>query len=354
MKVDAARVAAIARRWPDDIRLVLLHGPDSAASFDMASQIARQFADPSNPMAIETIAGAGLANDPQALLAAAGALSMFGDRTLVRIDGLEESGLTAVEALVAGRPGNPVVATAGALKKGSKLLGFAERSPAIAAMINYEPSRRDAGRLASDIGVELGLKPSREAALLLFDAASGDRGLLRRELEKMALYLDASPASPRSVEVGDVGVLAAVAGEADQFALAGAVAGGQIALAVDILGRMPSGFGIVALRAVERRFGLLLSLRAQVDAGSSPQQVVDAARPPIFWKEKEAIATEVAAWSSDTIVAALGALLAAERAIKSRGSLGELAAHAALLDLVRRAAIARHRAARSPYTTNAV
>lgn len=343
MKVDGARIAAIARRWPDDIRLVLLHGPDSAAARDLAGQIARQFADPANPLAVETIAGAGLNADPQALLAAGGMTSMFGDRTLVRVDGLEEGGLAAVEALLAGPPGNPVLAIAAALKKGSKLQALAERSPAIAAMVNYEPSLRDAGRLAKDIGAELGLNPSRDAAVLLFEAAGGDRTLIRRELEKLALYLDAAPAAPKPAEASDVAALSASAGEADQFALGGAVAGGQLAVTVDLLARLPSGLGIVALRAVERRFNQLLSLRAGVDAGATPDAVVNGARPPIFWKEKDAMVVEVAAWSTEAIVAALAALLAAERAIKSRGSLGDTMAHAALLDLVRRAALARRR-----------
>lgn len=343
MKVDAARIAAIARRWPDDIRLVLLHGADAAASRDHADQLARQFADPGNPMAVAFVAGSALGSDPQALLAATGSLSMFGDRTLVRVDGLDENGLDAVAALLAAPAGNPVVAVAGALKKGSKLQALAEKSPAVAAMISYEPGLKDALRLASEIGAEMGLKPSRDAAVLVFESAGGDRMIMRRELEKLALYLDATPAAPQTLDAATVAALSASAGEADQFGLSAAVAGGQAALAVDLLARLPAGMGIVAVRAVERRFSLLLSLRAGVEAGASPSTVVDAARPPIFWKEKDAVVAELGAWSSAAITSALGALLGAERAIKTRGSAGDIMAHAALLDLTRRAAIFRRR-----------
>jgi DNA polymerase-3 subunit delta len=344
MKVDAARIAAIARRWPDETRLVLLHGADNAASRDLADGIARQFADPGNPMAVTFVAGASLGADPQALVAASGAVSMFGDRSLVRVDGIDENGLDAVMALLAMPAGNPVVAVAGVLKKGSKLQAFAEKSPAIAAMISYEPSLRDALRLATEIGAELGLKPSRDAAALVFETAGGDRMIMRRELEKLALYLDASPAAPQSLEIAAVAALSASAGDADQFGLGGAVAGGQAPLVVDLLARLPAGMGIVAVRAVERRFSLLLSLRAGVDAGASPHAVVEAARPPIFWKDKDAIVAELGAWSTAAIATALGLLLGAERAVKSRGSPGDIMAHATLLDLTRRAAIARRRA----------
>jgi DNA polymerase-3 subunit delta len=344
VKVDAARIAAIARRWPDDVRLVILHGPDGAASRDMADQLARQFADAANPMAVETLPGAGLAADPGALAAAVGAMSMFGDRTLVRIEGLDDKGLEAIEAMLAGPAGNPVVAIAGDLKK-SKLASLAERSPAIAALLSYEPTLRDAGRLVGDIGAEFGLKPSRDAASALFEVTGGDRMLIRRELEKFSLYCDASPAVPKPLDVADVAALAPGAGDSDQFALGGAVAGGQLAMASDLLDRLGDGLGIVALRAVERRMTQLLGLRAAVDAGQSPRNAVDGARPPIFWKEKDAMVAEVAAWSTPALVAALAALLDAERAIKSRGSLGDTMAHAALLDLARRGAVARRRAA---------
>lgn len=345
MKIDAARIAAIAKRWPDDVRLVLLHGQDGAASRDYADQIARQFADSANPMAVETLAGSVLSADPQALIAASGAMSMFGDRTLVRIDGLTDDGLEAVEALLASPAGNPVLAVAGALKKASKLQALADRSPAIAALISYEPSLRDAGKLASDIGTELGLRPSRDAAMMLFEAAGGDRMLIRRELEKLSLYLDTSPAQPKPLEAADVAALAAGAGDADQFALAGAVAGGHVVQTADLLARLTPGLGIVALRAVERRLTLLLSLRGAVDGGAPPRTVVDGAKPPIFWKEKDAMVAELGAWTTPMLVGALAALLGAERQIKSRGSLGETLAHAALLDLVRRAAVAQRRGA---------
>ena len=343
MKVDAARIAAIARRWPDDVRLVLLHGADSAASRDLGDLVARQFADVGNPLAVTTVAGAGLGADPQGLVAASGSVSMFGDRTLVRVDGIDENGLDAVEALLAAPRGNPVVAVASAFKKGSKLLALAEKSPMIASQISYEPSLRDALRLATEIGNEMGLKPSRDAAALVFETAGGDRMIMRRELEKLALYLDATPGAPQVLDIAAVATLSASAGDADQFGLGAAVAGGQTTLVADLLARLPAGMGIVALRAVERRFGLLLSLRPSVDAGASAQAVVDAARPPIFWKEKDAVVAELSAWSSAAIAMALGKLLGAERAIKSRGSPGDIMAHAALLDLARRAAISRRR-----------
>ena len=340
MKIDSARLQALTRRWSDDIRLVLLHGPDLAASRDLADGLARQFADAANPLAVETLVGAALATDPQALVAAAGAVSMFGDRTLVRVEGLDDDGHDAVAALLAAPPGNPVVAIAGAFKKGSKLLALSERDPAIAALVNYEPSLRDAVRLVTEIGADHGLRPSRDAATAVFEAAGGDRSLIRREVEKLSLYIDSSPDRPRPLEAADVAAVGVGNGESDQYELVAAVTGGRPAVAADLLARLP-GAGIVALRAVERRLTLLLSLRSLVDAGASAKSAVDAARPPIFWKEKDAVAAELAMWTTPALVRGLGEILAAERGIKSPGSLGETLADAAILTLARRAAAGR-------------
>lgn len=340
-KVDVARIQSLSRRWTDDVRLILLHGQDTAASRDYADQIARQFADVDNPMAVETLTGATMGTDPQALVAAAGTMSMFGDKTLVRVDGLEEDGLDAITALLAAPPGNPVIAVAGALKKGSKLQAFAEKSDAIAALISYEPSLRDAARLVGEIATPMGLRASRDAANALFESAGGDRTLIRREIEKLSLYLDSAEDRPKPLEVADVAAIGVGTGDSDQYALVAAVAGGRPAQAVDLLGRLPPGIGIVVLRAIERRLTMLLTLRGVVDGGASPKTAVDGARPPIFWKEKDAVAAELGLWTTPALVRGLADLLAAERAIKSSGSLGETLADAAILTLSRRAAAAR-------------
>ncbi len=341
MKADAGRIAAIARAWPADLRLVLLHGADASASHDYAEQIARPFADPSNPMAIEFLTGAAVAADPQALVAAAGAMSMFGDRTLVRVDGLDENGVAAIEALLASPAGNPVVAVAGSLKKGSKLLTLADSAPAIAALISYEPGLRDAVRLVGELAGGYGLRPSRDAATALFEASAGDRSLIRRELEKLCLYLDSSVETPRSLEITDVAAIGVGAGDSDQFALVAAISGGRPAEAVALLSRLPGNVRIPVLRAVARRFNLLLGLRSAVDNGTPAKTAVDAARPPIFWKEKDAVAAELSRWTSAALSHGLSDLLAAERAIKSSGSLGDTMADSAMLTLARRAAAAR-------------
>lgn len=340
MKVDPGRIAAVARAWPADLRLLLLHGPDESASRDMAGQVA---AGLGAGVTVTELAGSALKSDPQALVAAATSLSMFGDRELVRVDGLDDDGLPAVAALLEGPPGHPVLVVAGAFKKGSKLLALADKHPGVAACINYEASLRDAGRLLAEMAAPLGLRLERGVPEAVFESTGGDRMIMRRELEKYALYKDARVDNPQPVGVEDLAAIGIDSGEAELFAPIAAITTGDVAQATDLISRLPDGTAIPLLRALERRFAQLVLLRIEVDAGQTPAGVVEGQGKAIFWKEKPFIIKALAAWNQPALAAAMGDVLAAERAVKSVGGIADLGVQQMLLDLTRRAAVAGRR-----------
>lgn len=338
MKADPGRIASIARAWPAELRLVLLFGPDQSASRDLAAQLVAAVA----PETLAEIDGAGLKHDPQALVAAATSLSMFGGRELVRVDGLDEAGLPAVEALLSAPAGHPVVAIAGDLKAASKLRQLGEKHAAIMACAQYEATLRDAPKLLADMAAPLGLRLERGVAESLFAGAGGDRQVMRRELEKYALYKDAAPEQPQRLGAGDLTALGIFSGDAELFAPITAITTGDVVAATDLLARLPDGTAIPLLRGLERRLAQLIALRVEVDAGRSPDAVVEGNRG-IFFKEKPAIAKALGLWTQDRLRRAMAEILAAERAVKTSGGLADLGAHAALLAITRRAAAAGRR-----------
>jgi len=338
MKADPGRIAGIARNWPADVRLVLLFGPDESASRDLAAQLVAGQA----PETLTEIDGTSLKQDPQALVAAATSLSMFGGRELVRVDGLDEAGLPAVAALLDAPAGHPVVAVAGDLKAASKLRQMAEKHAAILACAQYEATARDAPRLLADMAAPLGLRLERGVAELLFASAGGDRQVMRRELEKYALYKDAAADRPQPLAADDLAALGIASGDAELFAPIAAITTGDVATTTDLLARLPDGTAIPLLRGLERRLAQLIALRAEVDGGRSPDAVVEGNRG-IFFKEKPVIAKALGLWTQDRLRRAMAEVLAAERSVKSSGGLADLGAHAVLLAMTRRAAAAARR-----------
>jgi DNA polymerase-3 subunit delta len=341
MKADRSSLVANLARLDPNLRLILFHGPDEAASRDYLRQIARQFDSATNPMATTIIPGHALKDDPARLVAAASEISMFGDRTLVVVEDATDDAADAVAQLLAmPSPGNPVVILAGALKKGAKLITAAETSRVALTQQSYPPEARDADALVGAIAAEFGLKPARGTPRALFDASGGDRGVLRSEIQKLALYLNATPEAPRPLESADLAAIGADLGDAELSALVEAVAGGRPDLADRQITRLAQANipGITQLRALARRFWLLLELRALVDGGASPPAVVDGARPPVFWKEKATVAAQVGRWRTPQLRAVLSRLLETERAIKRSGTAGDVLATQAMLGIATLAA----------------
>ena len=87
--------------------------------------------------------------------------------------------------------GNPVVLVAGNLRKDAKLVKLALASPLALAFASYLPEGQAADRVAVDLAREAGLRLEPRAAQALVAATNADRALMAREIEKLALYLDA-------------------------------------------------------------------------------------------------------------------------------------------------------------------
>jgi len=313
------------------IRLVLLYGPDTSASADHARSVARRFPDADGEL---VIAAASLTGDPAALVAAASEIPMFGGTRVIRVDDAGEDVLGAVSQLLDAAVTSPVVIVAGVLKKGSKLVARVEAAADAIAVVSYAPDAAATASAIVDIASGYGLRLARDAIAAIAQATAGDRGVARQEIAKLALYVDARPDAPASAALADVAAISADLADADLGALVDGVVGGNPAEVsrqlVDFAATVP---GIVMVRAVARRLWLLLDLRAAVDGGASASRAVDAARPPIFWKDRPLVVMQVAKWRTGAIRTALTRILDAERAVKRSGSAGDVAVNQLLLSL---------------------
>ncbi len=327
MKGDARAL----RRLDPAVRLVLLYGADTSASADLARGLAFPDTDGETVIAAATLTG-----DPAALAAAASEIAMFGGRPVIRVDDAGEDVLAAVaQVLDSAVSGNPVIVVAGALKKGSKLVARVESDPRALAVVSYLPDAASTAATIAEIASEHGVRLSRDAVAALAQSTGGDRGVIRQELVKLALFVDATPEAPVMAEVADVAAIGADFADADLGALVDGVAGGDPVAVGRQLAEFDAGTipGITLLRAVGRRFWLLLDLRAAVDGGASAARAVDGARPPVFWKDKPVVAAQVARWRTAAVRGALARLLDAERAVKRSGSAGDVAVNQLLLSL---------------------
>ena len=227
----------------------------------------------------------------------------------------------------------------GSLTARSKLVKLAEKHDMAIAVISYPPDARDADRLVSTIAAPLGLRPDRDVARAIFDATGGDRGLIAREVEKLALYCDADPAAAPA-DLDDWQAIGADLPEQDVGSAVNTVLGGK-------LGELPALFAtleatgtsaIPLLRALARRALQLAELRVAVESGRSVGQAIEAAGKSIFWKEKDLIAGQLARWDAPRLARLIDRLHGLERDLKSPDNPGTILLRAGLLDIARVAA----------------
>lgn len=338
MKATRAQIERALDKPGADHRLYLLYGPDESSSRDLAARLAKALGAEAERIDLD---GATLKSDPARLSDEAASISLFGGVRFIRIEPAGDESVEAVEALLsAPAAGNPVVMVAGALRKDSKLVKLALADPAILAFASYAPEGGDADRLATAMAREAGLRIRPDVARRLASATGGDRALLAREIDKLALYLDAAPDRPRDLDHEALDALGAAIEEGDLSRLVDAVLGGDPAGADAELARL-SGEGIEGipiLRALLRRLHLLAPLRAEVAEGNSVAAVMSSSGKSIFFKEKDEIARELGRWTPAALATAIDRLAAAERQVKSSGFPGNAVTEEELLVVARAAA----------------
>ena len=181
MKVKEGPLAKALDRPSPDIRLYLLHGPDEAQAADLAQRLGRAMGADAERVDLD---GAALKARPGALADEAASLSLFGGKRWIRVTGMAEDSLAAVEALLAvPAAGNPVVALAPTLKGTGKLLKLVNAAPAVMACALYPPDAQQAARNTAALAREHGVRLVGDTAALIVEATGGDRAVIAREIE---------------------------------------------------------------------------------------------------------------------------------------------------------------------------
>ena len=88
------------------------------------------------------------------------------------------------------------------------------------AFAAYVPEGQDAERMVTDLGRRFGLKISPPVAARIADACGNDQAIVAQELQKLALYIDASPHSPKELDHDAIDAVGADNAEGDFLRLA--------------------------------------------------------------------------------------------------------------------------------------
>ena len=299
MKATKANIARAVDQPAEAIRFYLFHGPDEAQSRALAARLLESLGATKF-----VVSGAAMKSDPASLVDEAGAISLFGDKRLIWIEPATKDIEEGVAALLEGKASeSPVVAIAGALPKTSPLLRAAETSPLAVAYASYVPEGQDAERMVIDLGRRFGLKMSSPVAARLAEAAGNDQAVVAQELQKLALYIDASPQMPKELDHSAIDDVGAGSTEGDFQRLADLALGGELSELTDELNRLPAGGSdaIPMVRSLQRRLMMLAPLRARVERGERVDTIMTSQGRSLFWKDKAKVQTMLSKWSAEDL-----------------------------------------------------
>lgn len=340
MKASQRDFAGAAARAARDANVFFFCGPDDAGAHAAASRILSLLPDPGERV---ELSGADLKRDPVRLGDEARSTSLFGDKRHIFVRANGDEAFDAVEILLGGDvPPCPVlIVAANATDKSRTAKLLADRPDALVAMF-YPPDVQSLSASIRTMGDAAGLRIGGDLAERIARACGLDSRLAQSEVTKLALYLDASPESPRTPDPAALDAIGAKTEEDGFNPLVNAVLSGQTGKLPDELRRMRElGLNPVGLLlAFERRVSQLAQLAGKLGPRGDVTALLQAERAArrVFWKDERDLAAQLSRWRGRRLERLVDRLIELHRALLSNSHDAELLLSQGLAEIARAAA----------------
>ncbi|MEZ5836059.1 MAG: DNA polymerase III subunit delta [Geminicoccaceae bacterium] len=343
MKIKANEADRFLARLDPGVPSMLLYGPDQGQVSELALKAVRQVVDdPADPFNVASIGGDELRGNPGWLIEEAQAFSLMGGRRVVRVR-LASDGITEIvkRLLKLERQEALVIIEAGDLAARSSLRKLFETAKNAAALPCYLDEARDIGTLVRQMLGEAGFDIDRDALAYLTGRLGANREVTRREIEKLALYMES--ASDRTVRLGDAEASVGDSSAIGVDDLVHAALLGHSGRAARLLERLlaENEAPVRLTRVIGSTLMRLIGMRVEMHRGRSAAQAIESARPPIFFRVKPAMEQILQQWPLVALQGALAATVAAETAGKTTGMPDRLLLARLVQDLAGKAAAGR-------------
>jgi DNA polymerase-3 subunit delta len=311
---DADRYAA---QPPKTLVAALVFGPDTGLVRERAEALMKSVVDDlGDAFRVSDLDDSALSGDPARLSDEAAAISMLGGRRVVRVRGAGNNLAKLFDAFLADPKGDAlVVVEGGDLAKGTGLRKLFEEADNACAIACYPDTARDLFDVVRNALKAAGLSIAPDA---LEDAASrlgSDRGVTRRELEKLVLYMHGR----KQVTLEDVRAVMGDEAEARVEEAIDAAGSGDLPrldLALErlwVAGVSP----VQVLRQAMSHFQRVLVAGIDSRRGETIDGAIRKLRPPVHFSRVAAFKNQAQRWSEARLGEALDMLLEAEALTKT-------------------------------------
>ena len=311
---DADRFAA---QPPKGLRVALVFGPDAGLVQERAEKLLKTVApDLTDPFNVSDLSESVLQADPARLADEAAAISMMGGRRVVRVRGASNDLTDLFEQFLDDPPGDAlVVVEAGDLAKSAGLRKLFEGDDQAAAIACYADNARNLEDVVRDALRGEGISIAPDALADAVSRLGSDRGVTRRELEKLALYAKGQ----QSVSLDDVRAVMGDEAEVRTEEACDAAGSGDFARLDLALERLwvADMQPVAVVRGAMGHFQRLLQVSESTARGENLETALKRLRPPLHFLRADSFKAQIRRWQQDRIGEALDMLLEAEALSKT-------------------------------------
>ena len=318
---------------PKGLTIALVYGPDAGLVQERAEKLLKSVVpDLTDAFNVSDLNEDTLLADPARLADEAAAISMMGGRRVVRVRGAGNDLAELLESFLDDPKGDGlVVIEASDLAKTGALRKLFDGHKSAAAIQCYPDSARDLGDVVRDALRAEGISISPDALEDAVSRLGSDRGVTRREIEKLVLYMHGH----KQVSLEDVRAVMGDEAEARSEIACDAAGNGDLARLDLELERLWAADTQPAqiLRSAMGHFQRLLQTRESAARGETIDNVMKRLRPPVHFSRTSSFKNQAQRWTSDRLGEALDLLLEAEALTRTTGVPAEAVTGRALMNI---------------------
>jgi DNA polymerase-3 subunit delta len=339
MQVKSSAVEAFVARPDPKAQAVLLYGPDQGLVRERADRLALGvIPDLKDPFRIVELSPAGLKRGAAPLRDEAAAMAFGGGRRVVRVREASDALAAVFKDFLADPAGDALILIeAGDLGKQSSLRRAFESAGNAAALPCYRDEGRGLEQVIRAQLQEAGLKVEPDALAWLAGVLGSDRGITRRELEKLTLFMAGADVSATVTLTEAQAIVGDSAAAAIDEVLQAAAEGNVVALDRTLARAAGEMTPVGLIRAAQRYFQRLHLAASAIEGGTSIEAVIKSARPPLFFRAADSFRTALRLWTPARLERVLERLLEVELAAKSTGAPDAVLVTQALFEIAQRA-----------------
>lgn len=338
MKATQKDFATAAQRAIGKARVFFFCG-DDASAHDAAQSVLAMLPEPGERI---ELSGAELKRDPVKLSDEARSNSLFGETRHILIRAQGDEVFDAVENLVTAEvePCPVLIVASSATDKSRTAKLLADRPDALTVMF-YPPDLRSVATAVRAMADAAGLRIGGDLAERIARASGLDTRLAQSEVTKVALFLDASPESPRNADTAALDAIGARTEDDGFGALVNVVLAGEAGKLPNELRRMRElGLNPVGtLLAFERRAAQLAALAARLGPRGDVTALLAAEKAArrIFWKDERDLGVQLRKWRGKKLERLVDKLAGLHRSLMRDSQNSELLLAQGLAEIARAA-----------------